>query len=76
MATGDTGADLNSIDRVNAVGRYRFLQLRGWLGGFIQEWVTDPAAVLMKIGEEMTASGKSRFARLQDGTILMQSVAE
>ncbi len=57
-------------------GRWRWLRLKGWLGSWLQEWVRDPETVIGRISDDVHGSGKSRFSRLNDGTVLVQSVAE
>jgi hypothetical protein len=68
--------NLSDVDAVNDTGRWRWLHMRGWLASWIQEWVRDPEKVIGKISDDVNGAGKSRFARLNDGTILMQSVSE
>ncbi len=57
-------------------GRWRYTRLQGFIGDFINSFITDPAAVLGSMTEEAVRSGKSRVHMGQDGTILLQSVAE
>lgn len=57
-------------------GRWRFTQLKGFIGDFINSFITDPTEVLGRMAEEAVRSGKSRVHMGQDGTILMQSVSE
>ena len=71
-----TDPNLAGIDSVNDTGRWRWLRMRGWLAGWIQEWVKDPEKVIGKISSDISGAGKSRFARLNDGSIILQSVAD
>jgi hypothetical protein len=57
-------------------GRWRYTRLQGFIGDFINSWITDPTAVLGRMAEEAVRSGKSRVHFGQDGTILFQSVAD
>jgi hypothetical protein len=57
-------------------GRWRFTQLKGFIGDFINSFITDPTVVLGQMTEQAVRSGKSRVHMGQDGTILLQSVSE
>lgn len=73
---GNRTADLKSIDAINDTGRWRFTQMVGWLGDLIHMWVTDPVDAMGKIGESALRSGKAHFHVGNDGSILVQSVAD
>lgn len=57
-------------------GRWRFSHFVGFLGNFIHTFVTDPTTTLSSIAENAFRSGKARVHINNDGTILMQSVAD
>lgn len=57
-------------------GRWRYSQYIGWLGDFINLWVTDPPNVLGQLASDQLRSGKFRCHVSTDGGILVQSVAE
>lgn len=57
-------------------GRWRYTNYIGFLGDFLNFFLTDPAEGLVKIGEEAFRSGKARVHIGNDGTILVQSVSE
>jgi hypothetical protein len=68
--------DFENIDSVNATGRWRFSQFVGWMGNFINAWITDPEDAIGQIGTSALRSGKARVHVGNDGTILVQSVAD
>ena len=78
--TGKTGAvDFEGVDGILDTGRWRFSQYVGFLGDFIHTFITDPCEGLGKIGElstEAMRSGKARFHVGNDGSVLVQSVAD
>ena len=57
-------------------GRWRFSQFIGWLGEFMHQFVTEPAATASSLEEGAYRPGKSRFQQMSDGSILLQSVAD
>jgi hypothetical protein len=67
--------DLNSINQMDD-GRWRFSQFLGWLGNFINVFVTDPVNSLGQIAEGQFRSGKARIHINDDGAVLVQSVTD
>lgn len=59
-----------------ADARNRFSLYLGHLGNFIHLFVTDPTEQIGRIAETSLRSGKARIHVADDGTILMQSVAD
>lgn len=60
----------------NDDGRWRFSEYIGWLGNFVNLFVTDPVAGLGRIAENQFRSGKFRAHVNNDGSLLVQSVAD
>lgn len=58
--------------------RSRYHEFVGFVGDFIHSIVSDPPAAIVSLAspESSRAAGKSSFVRLNDGTVLLQSVAE
>lgn len=71
----DLGQD-SQIDGFNDDGRWRFSQYVGWLGDFIQMWVSDPVQALGRLASDQLRAGKFRFHTNSDGSCLVQSVSE
>jgi hypothetical protein len=69
------GLDYSDPDKLNLLGRWRFSEYIGHLGDLINSYVTDPVKELSNIAEA-GRSGKSRFVRMSDGKVLLQSVNE
>lgn len=65
--------DFANVDALQEAARWRYSQFLGFLGDFVNEYVTDP---LQTIEDELVRSGRSRVWRGTDGTVLIQSVAE
>jgi hypothetical protein len=57
-------------------GRWRFSQYIGFLGDFVHQFVTEPAATASSIAEGALRPGKSRIQQMSDGSVLIQSVAD
>lgn len=57
-------------------GRWRFSQYIGWLGNFIHMFVTDPQDAIGKIAQDQFRSGKAHLHVNNDGSVLIQSVAD
>lgn len=73
-ATDDTEIKLGEIDALHDTLRERFTQFVGFLGDFVNTYVTDPAVAL---GEAAQArSGKFRCHVNNDGSLLVQSAAD
>ncbi len=68
--------DMRSVDGVLDDGRWRFSQYVGWLGNFINLFVTDPVNAVGKIAAGQFRSGKFRAHVNNDGSFLLQSVAD
>lgn len=70
--------DKQQIDRINSLGRSRFLEYVGFMGDFIHSFITDPPAALVDLATatSMDRAGKSWQHRGLDGTIITQSIAE
>jgi hypothetical protein len=69
-----SAVELAGIDQLNDTLRERFSQFVGFLGDFINTYVTDPATAL---GAAATArSGKFRMHVNNDGSLIVQSVAD
>lgn len=64
------------IEGFNEDGRWRFSQYIGWLGDFINIFVTDPVSSLGGLASDKLRSGKARMHVNSDGSILFQSVAD
>jgi hypothetical protein len=73
--TKNFGAEF-SDDPMLATGRWRLSQLVGWLGDFVHLWITDPADTIGKIGELALRSGKASAWVGNDGSVVVQSVAD
>ena len=69
-----SAVELAGVDQLNGTLRERFSQFVGFLGDFINTYVTDPATAL---GAAATArSGKFRMHVNNDGSVIVQSVAD
>ncbi len=71
--------DRKSIEnrqRWEEIGRYRFLEFVGFAGDFIHSFVSDPPDAINRLSESPNYSGKSWIHRNNDGSMLMQSVAD
>lgn len=66
----------SQIDGFNDEGRWRLSQYVGWLGDFINLWVTDPVQALGRLASDQLRSGKFRFHANSDGSCIVQSVSE
>ena len=67
--------DLSDVDKIEDTLRARFSHFVGFLGDFINTYVTDPGQALGDIASDRR-SGKFRAHVGNDGTLLVQSVAE
>jgi hypothetical protein len=68
--------DLSEIDGQSEEGRWRFSQYVGWLGDFVNLFVTDPVNAIGQLAESQVRSGKFRCHVNTDGALLVQSVSE
>jgi len=68
--------NLNTVNGATDDGRWRFSQYVGWLGNFVNIFVTDPVNAMGQILEGQYRSGKARIHVNDDGSILFQSVAD
>ena len=68
--------DMASVDGFIDDGRWRFSQYIGWLGNFVHMFVTDPVEQLGRLAADQLRSGKARVHIGNDGTVLVQSVAD
>jgi hypothetical protein len=68
--------NLDSIDKVDEHLRVRYAEYLGFLGDFVNTFVTDAVDALGKYSESRIGAGKARTHIGTDGTILMQSVSE
>ncbi len=66
----------DTVDGYNDDGRWRFSQYMGWLGDFINVFVTDPVAAMGRLAVDQLRSGKARVHINNDGAVLVQSVAD
>jgi len=57
-------------------GRWRFSQYIGFLGDFVHQFVTEPAATASSIGDGAFRPGKSRIQQMNDGSVLIQAVGD
>lgn len=73
--TGNT-VDLQALDSISETGRWRFSHFVGFLGDFVNMFVTDPVSGLGRLAQDAFRSGKARVHIGGDGTILVQSVGE
>jgi hypothetical protein len=67
---------LDSRQRWEDIGRYRFLEFVGFAGDFIHSFISDPPDAINKLAASPNYSGKSWIHRNSDGSMLMQSVAD
>lgn len=72
----DKTVGMDNVDGVLDDGRWRFSQYIGWLGDFINLFITDPVTSLGKIAEGQFRGGKARMHVNNDGSIIVQSVAD
>lgn len=65
-------------DHYDAQGRFRFLELVGWVGDFVHDFVTDPPATMVKLSEGQSGAqaGKSMLQRNSDGSVIINSVGD
>jgi hypothetical protein len=71
--------DIPIEDRMLQTGRWRFAQYVGYMGDFINTYVTDPVKTsddIAKLASGNIIPGKFRAHVNSDGTLLVQSVAE
>lgn len=68
--------NFQGVDGLLDDGRWRFSEYIGWLGNFINLFVTDPVGNVGKIAQDQFRSGKARCHVNNDGSILLQSVAD
>lgn len=68
--------DRSQIDGFTDNLRARLSQYFGWLGDFVQMWVSDPPQLLGKLAADQLRAGKFRCHVNSDGSCLVQSVAE
>jgi hypothetical protein len=66
----------SQIDGYTDDGRWRLSQYVGWLGDFINMWVTDPVQALGRLASDQLRAGKFRCHVNSDGSCLVQSVSE
>lgn len=66
----------SQIDGFTDDGRWRLSQYVGWLGDFINLWVTDPVQALGRLAADQLRAGKFRFHANSDGSCIVQSVSE
>ena len=66
----------DNVDGYTDDGRWRFSQYLGWLGDFINVFVTDPVDALGRLAADQLRSGKARVHINNDGAVLIQSVAD
>ena len=71
----DLGED-SQIDGYTDEGRWRLSQYVGWLGDFLNVWVTDPVQALGRLASDQLRGGKFRCHVNVDGSCLVQSVSE
>jgi hypothetical protein len=72
--SGPSKIDVGSVDALNDTLRERFSQFVGFLGDFINTYVTDPATTLGAAAQPR--SGKFRLHVNNDGGVLVQSVSD
>lgn len=70
------GLDISTVNGQTDDGRWRFSQYIGWLGNFINVFVTDPVNAVGQIAAGQFRSGKARLHVNNDGSVLIQSVAD
>lgn len=68
--------DFTNVDGFADEGRWRFQQYVGWLGDFINIFVTDPVNAIGRLASDQLKSGKFRCHVNNDGSLLVQSVAD
>lgn len=66
----------DGVDGITDDGRWRFSQYVGWVGNFINLFVTDPVEQIGKLADDQLRSGKFRAHVNNDGSLLVQSVAD
>ena len=74
--SGENRVDPNGAEGFTDDGRWRFSQYIGWLGNFIHVFVTDPVEQIGRLAEDQIRAGKFRAHVGQDGSVLVQSVAD
>jgi hypothetical protein len=73
---GDKVNMTDGVDGYNDDGRWRFSQYIGWLGDFINVFVTDPVNAIGKLAADQLRGGKAHIHINNDGAVLIQSVAD
>jgi hypothetical protein len=70
--------DKNTIDRVNAQARHRYLEYMGFVGDFIHRFVCDPPESLVNLAQAASGrrAGKAWEHFGADGSYVLQSVSE
>ena len=86
MSDGEPLADMKkdevdhqSMDnnkRWEEIGRYRLYEFIGFAGDFIHSFIADPPEAINRLSSSPMYSGKSLIHRNNDGTLLLQSVAD
>lgn len=69
-------SDKSQIDGFKDEGRWRLSQYVGWIGDFVNIFITDPVNALGRLASDQLRSGKFRCHVNEDGTFLVQSVSE
>ncbi len=73
---GDNVDMAETADGYNDDGRWRFSQYVGWLGDFVNLFVTDPVNAIGQLAQDQFRAGKARVHINNDGAVLVQSVAD
>jgi hypothetical protein len=76
LPVSQTKVQISSVDKYLDIGRWRLSAYMGFLGDFINLFISDPAEQAVKIGEDILRSGKCRFHAGNDGALLFQSTSE
>jgi len=69
-------SDFSGSDSANDTGYWRGTRYVGWLGDFLHWFVAEPHTAAATIGQEGWRAGRSRIWTGNDGTVLIQSVAD
>jgi hypothetical protein len=66
----------DGVDGATDDGRWRLSEYIGWLGNFINLFVTDPVNAIGRLAADQFRSGKARIHINNDGSVICQSVAD
>lgn len=76
LPVNQTKVTLDSVDKYLSIGRWRMNAYMGFLGDFLNMFISDPVEQIAKIGDAVFQSGKCRIHANGDGALLFQSTSE